>query len=209
MFPIIDENTSIQTWLHPAGGLFSFSMNLESLRAALAASPENVPLLLMVGQVLEDEFELEDRKKETIQLMKEKVEGFNLHDEFTINTNIEFGKYNFKKGVYPLMGLNKNSFYFEDKHYIDTYPKRFKMFLRNSEIITAIKMEKVKAKTFLKSRKDKYGSIDRELPSEIKIVIEKLGEGEGELIGRITEINIFEDKEHNTLFATFKGNASD
>ena len=38
-------------------------MNLESLRAALAASPENVPLLLMVGQALEDEFELEEARE--------------------------------------------------------------------------------------------------------------------------------------------------
>lgn len=41
-------------------------MDLESLRAALAASPENIPLLLMVATALEDEFELAE-SRETLE----------------------------------------------------------------------------------------------------------------------------------------------
>ena len=38
-------------------------MNLEALKAALAASPDNVPLLLMVAEALEDSFELEESRE--------------------------------------------------------------------------------------------------------------------------------------------------
>jgi len=38
-------------------------MNLESLRAALSASPDNVPLILMVAEALENEFELDEAQE--------------------------------------------------------------------------------------------------------------------------------------------------
>jgi transitional endoplasmic reticulum ATPase len=40
-----------------------YLMNLESLKAALAASPDNIPLLLMVAEALEDEFELGEARE--------------------------------------------------------------------------------------------------------------------------------------------------
>eukprot|EP00095_Tigriopus_kingsejongensis_P000001 snap_masked-scaffold2972_size10933-processed-gene-0.0-1874123 protein:Tk00001 transcript:snap_masked-scaffold2972_size10933-processed-gene-0.0-mRNA-1 annotation:"cell division protein" len=45
-------------------------MDLDSLRAALAASPDNVPLLLMVATALEDEFELEESRETLDHVLK-------------------------------------------------------------------------------------------------------------------------------------------
>ena len=38
-------------------------MDLDALKAALAASPENVPLLMMIAEVLEDQFELGEARE--------------------------------------------------------------------------------------------------------------------------------------------------
>jgi len=45
-------------------------MDLNSLRAALEASPDNVPLLLMVATALEDEFELEESRDMLNRIIK-------------------------------------------------------------------------------------------------------------------------------------------
>ncbi len=45
-------------------------MDLDSLRAALEASPDNVPLLLMIASALEDEFELEDSREMLDRVLK-------------------------------------------------------------------------------------------------------------------------------------------
>lgn len=45
-------------------------MDLESLRAALEASPDNIPLLLMVATALEDEFELDESREMLDRVLK-------------------------------------------------------------------------------------------------------------------------------------------
>ena len=59
----------------------------------------------------DNEFEFEEKKTESIALMKNIVDSFTLDEEFTINTTFELSKYNFKTESFPLSSLSKKSFF--------------------------------------------------------------------------------------------------
>jgi SpoVK/Ycf46/Vps4 family AAA+-type ATPase len=50
-------------------------MDIESLKAALAASPENVPLLLLIGRTYEDQFELADARQSYQRVLEIEAEN--------------------------------------------------------------------------------------------------------------------------------------
>jgi len=156
----------------------------------------------------EDEFELEDKRQETIQMMKNKISSFNLNEEFIINTSIEFQKYNFKGQYYPLEGPQKGTYYAETKNYTrGTFLREYRVYFSNYNIVTGVSIPKKEAKEFLQSRKNSRGTVDRDLPATIKFMIKNLGNKDGELIAEITEVNVYTDDSRNSLFIKFKPEA--
>lgn len=151
-----------------------------------------------------DEFELESKRQETIEIMKKRFESFDLNQEFVINTTFEFGKYDFKQQFFPLEGVSANSFFRQSKRWYDerVFPNTYGVFFTNTEIMGTLPMEKDAAKAFIQSKKSQSGRIDRRLPAQIKFkIVQKRGEAEFD--ASITEITVY-DKKRSSVLAVFK-----
>lgn len=62
-----------------------------------------------------DEFELEDRRNETLNLMKERVDLFDLDEELTINTTFSIGKYDFGKEEFPITEATSDHYWYQSR----------------------------------------------------------------------------------------------
>ena len=154
----------------------------------------------------DDEFELEDKRQETIQIMKEKFEQFDLEQEFFIHTYVTFGEYNFKKEEFPIEGFTATSHFTESrKRYIsnNAFPYAYKVFFKNYDIVKNLDMDKETAKQFLQSKKKQSGYVNRKLPVQIKFKIQEKS-GTGELRAKITEVILYKSKEARSVLQTFK-----
>jgi len=121
-------------------------------------------------KVRNDEFELDDAKKWAFDKYKqklEKVKPIDKNAEYHIYLGgVRFGKYDFKEKRFPLIGALEEGSYmqYKGKGKIVNYYNRSKLIFDNATSdVNFIPMEKAEAKKFLKSRKDKYGNVDRNL----------------------------------------------
>jgi len=147
-----------------------------------------------------DEFELEGKRQETIEMMKQRFAAFNVTQEFVINTAFEFGKYDFNQQAFPLDGVSGNSYFHQSKSWYgeSVFPHRYSVYFINPEIMGVLPMEKEVAKAFIQGKKSHSGRIDRRLPTRIKFVIEQK-RGEAEFDAKITEITVFDKKKSKVL----------
>lgn len=153
-----------------------------------------------------DEFELEDKRQETIQIMKDRFDQFDLDQEFFIHSFIKFGEYNFKKEEFPLEGFSATSHFSESrKRYIsnNAFPYAYKVFFKNYDIVKNLEMDKDSAKVFLQSKKKHSGYVDRKLPVQIKFKVEERS-GVGELRAKVTEVILYESKDASSILHVFK-----
>lgn len=121
-------------------------------------------------KVRNDEFELDDAKKWAFEKFKqklEKVKPIDKNAEYHLYLGgVKFGKYDFKEKRFPLTGALEEGSYmqYRGKGKIVHYYNRSKLIFDNATSdVNFIPMEKAEAKKFLKSRKDKYGNVDRNL----------------------------------------------
>jgi len=121
-------------------------------------------------KVRNDEFELEDAKKWALEKFKQKlakVKPIDKDTEYHIYLGgVKFGKYDFKEKKFPLTNaLEENSYmqYRGKGKVVNPYRSSKLMFENASAEVNYIPMEKADAKKFLKSRKNKYGNVDRDL----------------------------------------------
>ena len=151
-----------------------------------------------------DEFELEGKRQETIEIMKKRFEAFDLNQEFIINTTFEFGKYDFKQQFFTIDGIGANSFFRQSKNWYgeSVFPNSYAVYFTNPEIVGNLPMEKDIAKAFIQNKKTSYGKVDRKLPTRIKFKITQK-RGEKEFDAQITEITVF-DKKESSILAVFK-----
>ena len=153
-----------------------------------------------------DEFELEAKRAETIEIMKERVDALDLHQDFEINTSVELGSYDFDAQEYPLKGPGRNSYYTCSMQRLFVMPPSFlycRVFFTNPEILGPLKMAKEEAKAFLSSRKDRYGQVERDLPARIRFRVHSTHNDPGEFMATITSIDVFADRDHARKLASF------
>ncbi|MRI32501.1 DUF4852 domain-containing protein [Endozoicomonas sp. OPT23] len=141
-----------------------------------------------------DEFDLEDKRQETINIIKEKVRKFDLNKEFTIYYNLKFEKYNFERELFPINGFSETFYFYEKENSVGSYPSKYKVFFTNHQKLGDLPMSKDKAKKFLKSRKDRNGYVNRSIYAKIVININKLGGEPSSMYSAIKNITIYSDK---------------
>ncbi len=148
-----------------------------------------------------DEFELQDKREETIKIMKDRVASFSLNEEFVVHTVFKFGDYNFKKQLFPLDSLTANTCFSESApRHFGSFPYNYKLFFTNPSRIGDIDMVKEDAKKFIQKRKDKYGSVNRRINAKLKFRIIKLKNGRDELEAELTHVTLYsDDKQVNVL----------
>src|SRR5690606_2516048 len=101
-----------------------------------------------------DEFELQDKRDETVEIMKNKISSFSLDEEFVIHTAFKFGDYDFEKQVFPLDALYPETYFFDSdvRRAAGAFSHEYKVFFRNPGKVDFISMSKEDARGFVKSR---------------------------------------------------------
>ncbi|QRM42997.1 DUF4852 domain-containing protein [Rhizobium sp. BG4] len=149
-----------------------------------------------------DEFELEEKRAETLQIMKDAIAAADANEVFTIQTRFEFGDYNFGSQKFDFRPLT-DDIYFNVNYCCNSLPRDLKVFFSNATTIDGIPMEKAKAKEFLNARKSSYGSVDREVLAKMSIRIKEV-RSRGELVAEIQEMKLY-DREGRNLITTING----
>ncbi len=108
-----------------------------------------------------DEFELEAKRKETIELMKRAVSSFNLKEEFVVRTSLNFGNYDFRNETFPLDGYSESHYFYASHYPHGSFPSNIKVFMKNVNSVRQFGLSNAKARDFLQTRKDRNGRIDR------------------------------------------------
>ena len=150
-----------------------------------------------------DEFELQDKRDETIKIMKERISSFPLNEEFVINTTFEFGDYDFKNQVFPLNAIDETSYFYDREYSNGSFPRTYKVFFSNPTKIGDIRMTKEDAKAFLNSRKSSGGHIDRTINAKLQLRITGLKNNSDELIADLTHATIYRDRDGNKVLQKY------
>jgi len=128
-----------------------------------------------------DEFALDDKRKETLKIMQDQVAAFPIQEAIEIHSAQDFGKYNFEKGEFQFQPLSADQYFYVDNPRFagivlpppnlrpfvsmptidNSFPLKIKLFFSNPEKISGIKMEKGFAKNFIGRRTSNYGDINR------------------------------------------------
>lgn len=129
------------------------------------------------SQYSRDEFLFEEKKEMLTQEMLERINNYDLEKNYTIFTNVELGKYDFKNNTFPIEeGLSSNSYFYVRPENVDGYkltsfPREYKLFFANPEDIR-FEMGKEKAKKFVQDRKKSNGYVDRKVSVELIVTID-------------------------------------
>lgn len=150
-----------------------------------------------------DEFELQEKRHETIQMMKEKVSSFSLGEEFVIYTKFEFGKYDFKNQLFPLDALSENVYFYDKEWDSGSFPAKYVVYFENPSKVGNIEMNKEEARTFIQRRKSRSGHIDREVGAKLQFVIAGLKNGSNELKAKLTQVTIYSDDERTKMLQKY------
>lgn len=156
----------------------------------------------------QDEFIKDEKRTETIELMKARVEEANLSDTFTIRSNQEFGEYDFSAGEFSFNPISKTSYFYETNRSICSFPETLKVKFNNTDIINGIKMPKEDAQAFVTSRK-RGSNVDRSVSLEIDFVLD-VRDG-AVMVANITEARVLNKARYRDLdgrvIATYEGSA--
>lgn len=149
-----------------------------------------------------DEFELQDKREETIRMMKDKANQFPLEEEMVINTTFEIGKYDFKKKMFPLAPLSESSYYYDINHSSGTLPRQLKVYFSNPDMIKDLPMEKNNAKAFVSRHKDTYGNVNRTVYGSLHFKLIQI-KGSDSLLAKVTAAEVFEDNSRSKLLRKY------
>tara|TARA_Y100000782_G_C10178940_1_gene263157 strand:- start:836 stop:1636 length:801 start_codon:yes stop_codon:yes gene_type:complete len=154
-----------------------------------------------------DEFELASKKAEAVERIKQDTNNFDETRVHKLFTEWDFGKYDFDKGEFPLESLSSTTSYrFKQDHIRmpkNKFPREFKLYLTNPEVIGDLKMAPEKAKVFLQKKKNSRGRIDRELPAMFYFKFVRLDEGEGIFYGEVLGGEVYYGKDDKRVIKSF------
>ena len=114
-----------------------------------------------------DEFELDERREEIKLLISRDLKTYDPNGEYIINTEVEFGEYDFDKQEFSLHPFS-TSLVFNVSSPIagGTLPPNFKVLFVNPDIVDGLPMDKKHAKHFIQGRKS-GGYFNRKLTAVI------------------------------------------
>ncbi len=153
----------------------------------------------------QDEFAMEEKRQQTIAMMKRAVAEFDLSEEIVLQTQFEVGQYDFTKHVFPVKKLSTtNYWYTSSRSNTGSLPYRFRIFFANPELLQAIPVEKEAARRFVKSRVDRYGRVDRGVTATVRLKVKKPKGNPGDFLVEIQSARLYHDKDRTRLLHEFK-----
>ena len=152
------------------------------------------------NQAENDEFQLERKRVETLQIIKKRVEAFDLNRDFMLRTKLEFGTYDFTSKSFPIEEASGNHYWSEDSDgdYPDSLPSRIEVYLVDANMMSAIPMDPRQAERFVAARKDVGGWINRKVYAKIRLHITAV-RSPGELEAEVRWAQIFSDRAYTKL----------
>ena len=146
-----------------------------------------------------DEFELEDKRRDTIEILKNKIANYDITDPFKIRTNVDFDKYNFKELKFNFTPIAPNTYFYESMC-CNELPRQIKIMITNGSIIDGIPMKKEAAKKFLNSRKGYGGHIDRTVTLTLEILPKNISDI-NTITSEIISYKVVDPKTNQTLLS--------
>ena len=143
-----------------------------------------------------DEFEMAEKRRETIEIMKKAVAAYSLDEDIVVTTSMEIGSYDFETKGFPLDGLNESSYYYASSYQNGNFPNRFTMHLSNPAALGHLQLSEAQAKEFLNSRKNRNGEISRKVYVKLYLRVKKFRNEPDALLGEITKYSIYADAAH-------------
>ncbi|WP_203299398.1 DUF4852 domain-containing protein [Marinobacter sediminum] len=153
-----------------------------------------------------DEFELQDKRDETQEIMKSRIDSFDIGEAFVINTSFDFGEYDFSNGIFPVESIGESAYFSESRYNSKSFPSTYRVFFDNPEMIGDLKMNKELAKSFLNSRKSSYGSVDRSINAKMEFVIIETKTNPRDLVAQLTKVTFYKDRNRTGVLETFESN---
>lgn len=146
-----------------------------------------------------DEFELEDKRLETLSLMKERVESFSVEQEMELNCSMTLKGYDFENSEFPVKEAEESYYWYKYRYTNSDFPSKLSIYFSNPEIIRTLPMDKDAARSFISRRKDRYGNIDRTVQVSLKFKIVKLKNERDEFLVEIQSARFYDDKGRTRL----------
>jgi hypothetical protein len=156
------------------------------------------------NQAHDDEFLLDAKRKETLQMMKDSVARFNLAEPFVINTTVQFGDYEFDKQQFDLEPFSDATSFHVD-HCCDSLPQQLQVSFANPTILNGLPMPKDQARMFLNGRN--AGFVDRNVSLIIEFKITQVS-GDNQMSAEIEQIQVRDPKSGNKLLYSVPASAS-
>lgn len=119
----------------------------------------------------DDEFLRQDKREETIEIMKARVGEANLEDVYTVRSTKDFGDYDFDSNVFEFAPVSKTTYFYVRNNNSCGLPSEIRVKFDNAEIIDGIEMSQDDAQALLTSRK-RNGDIDRSVSLEIDFILQ-------------------------------------
>jgi hypothetical protein len=140
-----------------------------------------------------NEFLLQDARKETIKLMQQRVKEFDLNEDIELNLTLTLGKYDFETSEFPVVEATGNRYWYVYRYTVREFPRNLKVFLKNPERISKVPMPKDVANQFLQRRKDRYGNVSRRIVATVSCRIVKLKNAKDEFLVEVRSAKFFDD----------------
>lgn len=154
-----------------------------------------------------DEFELTSKRQEAVNKIRQTTEEFDETRVHQLFTEWDFGTYDFEKGEFPLESITAVTSYrfTQDMLRMPTnkFPREFRLYFTNPEVIGSLKMAPEAAKVFLQKKKNSRGSINRELPAMFYFKLVRLDEGEAIFYAEILDGEVYYGKDDKRVIKSF------
>lgn len=151
-----------------------------------------------------DEFALEEKRIETIELMKKRAEKFAIDEDFVLNVRLDLGKYDFRESRFPIENMTETHYWYASKYSVGDLPGQFTVRFSNVSLMNAIPMAKESASDFVKRHKDSYGQVNRAVSATILFRLVELKHKDNEFVAEIQSAKVFEDTAKTRLLHEFK-----
>ncbi len=148
-----------------------------------------------------NEFEIGNKRQDTISLMKRKANAVDKSTLYVINTYFDYGKYDFNNNKFYLNGLEGQ--YYSYKHnrgysYYKSLPREFKIYFSNPNMLGDMEMDRETAQTFVESQKR------RRVYAKLFFTINNLEPDSTDFIANLSSINVYSDKNKTNLLYKYK-----
>ncbi len=152
-------------------------------------------------QYHDDEFQLHKKRAEALRIFKQRVQAFDLDQEFVIpRSTVHMEKYDFAHAAFPIKEATDHNYWYDNRYTDSEFPGQISVYFKNPELMRYLPMPAEEAERFLVARKNDSGDVDRELLASIRFRVYKRKNEEGdELLAEISGVKYFSSGEKKQL----------